>query len=262
MSFSAVCPTNFTVRRSYNYKNMYNLYVLSRNFEPAGSAEWSYNWILRPIEFTYYWEMKRLDLNRLSIWTTVFCAYYRELRVIECTYYREMTVVIFNTAYRRNHDNHMLRVKMAICAIVSEFTMAWQLQLQVKLAIHGIASELNRIKMKACERRWLLTRLQMNSTAWRWRVSATAVVTKIFFTCESEKWMQPSAASHNIGARCAIESFWPRCCECTSHEIGARYAIEIFPTNPRDCGSAAGHEFCTRYGWKLLQSHISRQYQN
>ena len=46
MSFSVVCPTNFTVRRSYNYKNMYSLYVLSRNFEPAGSAEWSYCWIL------------------------------------------------------------------------------------------------------------------------------------------------------------------------------------------------------------------------
>ena len=73
MSFSAVCPTNFTVRRSYNYKNMYNLYVLSRNFEPEGSAEWSYCWILHTIEFMYYWETKRLDLNRLSIWTTVFC---------------------------------------------------------------------------------------------------------------------------------------------------------------------------------------------
>ena len=73
MSFSVVCPTNFTVRRSYNYKNMYSLYVLSRNFEPASSAEWSYCWILRTIEFTYYWETKRLDLNRLSIWTTVFC---------------------------------------------------------------------------------------------------------------------------------------------------------------------------------------------
>ena len=31
MSFSAVCPTNFTVRCSYNYKNKYNLYVLARN---------------------------------------------------------------------------------------------------------------------------------------------------------------------------------------------------------------------------------------
>ena len=141
MSFSAVCPTNFTARRSYNYKNTYNLYVciqhicthtrshapsiteqifccffyvylflslevflfnyvilsvnlyvLSRNFEPADSAEWSYYWILRTIEFKYYWEVKRLDLNRRSIWTTVFCTYYRELRVIECTYYREMTV--------------------------------------------------------------------------------------------------------------------------------------------------------------------------
>ena len=89
---SAVCPTNFTARPSYNYKNMYNFYVLSRNFEPADSAEWSYYWLLRTNEFTYYWETKRLDLNRLSIWTTVFCTYYRELRVIECTYYREMTV--------------------------------------------------------------------------------------------------------------------------------------------------------------------------
>ena len=96
MSFSAVCPTNFTVWRSYNYKNMYNLYVLSRNFEPADSAEWSCYWILRTIEFTYYWETKRLDLNRLSIWTTVFCTHYRELRVFECTYYREMTVFFFH----------------------------------------------------------------------------------------------------------------------------------------------------------------------
>ena len=36
--------------------------------------------------------MERLDLNRLSIWTGVFCTYYRELRTIEYTYYREMTV--------------------------------------------------------------------------------------------------------------------------------------------------------------------------
>ena len=35
LSFSALCPTKFTVQRSFNYKNMYNLYVLSRNFEPA-----------------------------------------------------------------------------------------------------------------------------------------------------------------------------------------------------------------------------------
>ena len=35
-------PTNFTVRRLYNYKNKYNLYVLARNFEPAGSTEKSY----------------------------------------------------------------------------------------------------------------------------------------------------------------------------------------------------------------------------
>ena len=35
MSFSAVCPTNSTVRRSNNYKNRYNLYVLSRNFVRA-----------------------------------------------------------------------------------------------------------------------------------------------------------------------------------------------------------------------------------
>ena len=35
-------------------------------------------------------EKRRLDLNRLSIWTGVFCTSYRELRAIECTYYREM----------------------------------------------------------------------------------------------------------------------------------------------------------------------------
>ena len=44
----------------------------------------------------HYWEMERLDLNGLSIWTGVFCTYYRELRTIECTYYREMTVDNFN----------------------------------------------------------------------------------------------------------------------------------------------------------------------
>ena len=62
----------------------------------ADSAEWSYYWILRTIEFTYYWETKRLDLNRLSIWTTVFCTYYRGLHVIECTYYWEMTVEVLH----------------------------------------------------------------------------------------------------------------------------------------------------------------------
>ena len=82
-------PTNFTVRRLYNYKNKCNLYVLARNFEPAGSTDY---WILRTIEFTYYWEAERLDLNRLSTWTAIFCTYYRELRTTECTYYREMTV--------------------------------------------------------------------------------------------------------------------------------------------------------------------------
>ena len=37
---------------------------------------------------------ERLDLNRLPIWTGVFCTYYRELCTIECTYYREMTVYV------------------------------------------------------------------------------------------------------------------------------------------------------------------------
>ena len=40
---------------------------------------------------------------------------------------------------------------MAIRSISIEATIAWQSQLQVKLPIPGIASELNRMKMKACK---------------------------------------------------------------------------------------------------------------
>ena len=37
--FNSTPYTNLTVRRSYNCKNNYDLYVLARNFEPAGSME-------------------------------------------------------------------------------------------------------------------------------------------------------------------------------------------------------------------------------
>ena len=54
-------------------------------------------------------------------------------------------------SYRRKDDNRRLRVEIAIRAIGSEFTIAWQSHLRAKMAIHGSASELNRIKIKTCE---------------------------------------------------------------------------------------------------------------
>ena len=51
----------------------------------------------------------------------------------------------------RKDDNRRLRVEIAIRAIASEFTIAWQSHLRAKMAIHGSASELNRIKIKTCE---------------------------------------------------------------------------------------------------------------
>ena len=53
--------------------------------------------------------------------------------------------------YRRKDDNRRLRVEIAIRAIASEFTSAWQSHLRAKMAIHGCASELNRMKVKTCE---------------------------------------------------------------------------------------------------------------
>ena len=58
----------------------------------------------------------------------------------------KVSVVI---AYRRKDDNRRLSVKIAICAIASKVTMESQSPLRGKLAIDGIASEFNRIKMKA-----------------------------------------------------------------------------------------------------------------
>ena len=55
------------------------------------------------------------------------------------------------TSYRRKADNRRLRVEIAIRANASEFTIAWQSHLRAKMAIHGSASELNRIKIKTCE---------------------------------------------------------------------------------------------------------------
>ena len=51
----------------------------------------------------------------------------------------------------RKDDNRRLRVEIAIRAIPHEFTIPRQSLLRAKMAIHGIASELNRIKIKACE---------------------------------------------------------------------------------------------------------------
>ena len=53
--------------------------------------------------------------------------------------------------YRRKDDNRRLRVEIATRAIASEFTIAWQSHLRAKMAIHGSASELDRIKIKTCE---------------------------------------------------------------------------------------------------------------
>ena len=54
-------------------------------------------------------------------------------------------------AYRRKDDNRRLRVEIAICAIASEINIARQSHLRAKMAIHGSASELKRIKIKTCE---------------------------------------------------------------------------------------------------------------
>ena len=54
-------------------------------------------------------------------------------------------------AYRRKDYIRRLRVKIAIHAIAGELTIAWQSQLRAKMAIHGSASERNRIKRKTCE---------------------------------------------------------------------------------------------------------------
>ena len=53
--------------------------------------------------------------------------------------------------YRRKDGNRRLRVEIAIRAIASELTIASQSHLRAKMAIHGSASELNRIKIKTCE---------------------------------------------------------------------------------------------------------------
>ena len=55
------------------------------------------------------------------------------------------------SAYRRKDDNCWLRVKIAIRAIASELTIAWQSHLRAKTAIHGSAIELNRNKIETCE---------------------------------------------------------------------------------------------------------------
>ena len=59
--------------------------------------------------------------------------------------------IVGKTTYRRKDDNRRLRVEIAIRAIASEFTIAWQSHLRAKMAIHGSVSELNRIKIKTCE---------------------------------------------------------------------------------------------------------------
>ena len=110
---------------------------------------------------------------------------------------------------RGNDDNCRLRVKMAIRVIASEFAIAGQSQLWVKLAIHGVTHELEHTNMKACSWKWLLIRLKMISIAdVDNRVSAIGVATEARFTCDCEEWTQPNTASHSIGARYAIEKFF------------------------------------------------------
>ena len=53
--------------------------------------------------------------------------------------------------YRRKDHNRRLRVEITIRAIAIEFTVAWQSYLRAKMAIHGSASDLNRIKRKIWE---------------------------------------------------------------------------------------------------------------
>ena len=132
--------------------------------------------------------------------------------------------------YRRKDDNRRLRVEIAIRAIANEFTIAWQSHLRAKMAIHGSASELNRIKMKTCEWKWLLTGLRINSTAWCRRslalnAIAVHVETETCFTCDCEQ----GRFCHDLGAGYGIETCNPlRLCGASSanHEVGGRNAIE------------------------------------
>ena len=90
--FPAVCATTapYDVRKTTKICTTCTYYreiLTVRALRSSRTIEYYVLLSLRAIE-----KRKRLDLNRLSIWTGVFCTYYRELRAIECTYYREMTV--------------------------------------------------------------------------------------------------------------------------------------------------------------------------
>ena len=71
----------------------------------------------------------------------------------------------------------------------------------------------------------------------------------------------PSAASHDIGARNAIETFWSRpsfgdVASAASHDICARNAIESFSSRPSfgDVASAASHDIGTRNAIEISKS--------
>ena len=79
-------------------------------------------------------------------------------------------------------------------------------------------------------------------------------------------WSRPSfrdvasAASHDIGARNAIEIFWSRpsfgdVASSTCHDIGAKNAIEIFRSRPKfgDVASAASYDIGARNAIEIFQ---------
>ena len=83
-------------------------------------------------------------------------------------------------------------------------------------------------------------------------------------------WSRPSfgdvasAASHDIGARNAIEIFWSRpsfgdVASAASHDMGARNAIEIFSSRPSfgDVASGASHDIGARNAIEILQQLLT-----
>ena len=120
-------------------------------------------------------------------------------------------------------DKRWLLLKIAIWAIPCGCTIARQSQLRVKLAIYGIASELNRLKTKACEWKWLLVGLrseQKQSHTVDNRLVAIEVASEPCFTGDYEQWRKSydifqnpvswceNAAIHQNGVRRATEKFW------------------------------------------------------
>ena len=85
---------------------------------------------------------------------------------------------------------------------------------------------------------------------------------KIWATIEGDT----SAASHDNGARNAMEIFWSRpsfgdVASAASHDIGARNAIETFSSRPTlgDVASAASHDIGARNAIESFFNYISCQ---